>query len=127
MLASRASVGRLGHSYLAEHFRYSVSCTLVQPVWSEGYTMMTDYEAAARANLPENMADYFLRQRQRIEVIGRKSGLVGAQASWLAIVEHLLSALPQTPRRMLEVGVEGDRFHWHEENEWCHMAGCVPG
>lgn len=33
---------------------------------------------------------------------------------------------PPPPQRMYQVGVEGDRFHDHAENEHCPIAGCVP-
>ena len=31
-----------------------------------------------------------------------------------------------TPRRMMELGVEGDPFHEHDEDECCRAAGCIP-
>lgn len=30
------------------------------------------------------------------------------------------------PRRMLEIGVEGDLFNEHDEDDQCIRAGCIP-
>jgi len=49
--------------------------------------------------------------------------MIGAQA------ERVLGQFRQmfgTPRTMLEVGVEGDRYRPHPESYACAMNGCVP-
>src|SRR6266852_7701754 len=59
----------------------------VCPMMSDAVTTPTDDDI--RACLPSDMAAFVIRQRARIDKLGRTFGPIGAQTSWLVIVEEL--------------------------------------